>query len=131
MSRNPRRDPSSDPLAVAKRYKWIPVLLHGLMLILCGAVAIVLAEIATFATGLIVGAALVVAGLGQILRAFRVKSWGGFTWNLSTGIAEVVGGALIYLNPIAGAVAVTILLAIVFLVQGFAQIAFAFEGPPS
>ena len=51
--------------AVAKRYKWIPVLLHDLMLILCGAVAIVLAAIATFATGLIVGAALVVAGLGR------------------------------------------------------------------
>jgi uncharacterized membrane protein HdeD (DUF308 family) len=80
----------------------MPFLLHGLMLILCGAVAIVLAEIATFATGLIVGAALVVAGLGQILKAFEVKSWGGFIWNLSTGIVEVVGGALIYLNPVAG-----------------------------
>ena len=119
MSRNQRRDDSSDPLAVAKHYKWMPVLLHGLMLILCGAVAIVLAEIATFATGLIVGAALVVAGLGQILQAFQVKSWEGFIWNLSTGIVEVVGDALIYLNPVAGAVAITILIAIVFLVQGF------------
>ena len=117
-------------LAVAKRYKWMPVLLHGLMLILCGAVAIVLAEIATFATGLIVGAALVVAGLGQILQAFQVKSWGGFIWNLSTGIVEVVGGALIYLNPVAGAVAITILIAIVFLVQGFDQIAFALKVRP-
>ena len=122
-------DPS-DPLTVAKRYKWMPVLLHGLMLILCGAVAIVLAEIATFATGLIVGAALVVAGLGQILQAFQVKSWGGFIWNLSTGIVEVVGGALIYLNPVAGAVAITILIAIVFLAQGFAQIAFALKVRP-
>jgi uncharacterized membrane protein HdeD (DUF308 family) len=130
MSRNQRRNDSSDPLAVAKGYKWMAVLLHGLMLILCGAAAIVLAEIATFATGLIVGGALVVAGLGQILQAFQVKPWGGFIWNLSTGIVEVVGGALIYLNPVAGAVAITILIAIVFLVQGFTQIAFALKVRP-
>jgi hypothetical protein len=36
-----------------------------------------LAETATFATGLIVGAALVVAGLDQILQAVQDKPWGG------------------------------------------------------
>jgi uncharacterized membrane protein HdeD (DUF308 family) len=130
MSKNQRRDDSSDPVTVAKRTKWVPVLLHGLMLMLCGAVALTLAEIATFATGLIVGAALVVAGLGQILQAFQIEPWGGFIWNLSTGTVEVVGGVLIYLHPFAGAVAITILIAIVFLVQGFAQITFALKVRP-
>jgi uncharacterized membrane protein HdeD (DUF308 family) len=50
------------------------------------------AEITTFAVGLLVGAALVVADLGQILQASQVKPWGGFNWNRSTGIAEVVCG---------------------------------------
>jgi uncharacterized membrane protein HdeD (DUF308 family) len=102
MSKNQRREDSSGPVTVATRTKWVPVLLHGLMLTLCGAVAIMLAEIATFASGVIVGAALVVAGLSQILQAFQIEPWGEFIWTLSTGIVEVVGGVLIYLNPFAG-----------------------------
>lgn len=130
MSTNQRREDSSDPVTVATRTKWVPVLLHGLMLMLCGAVAIMLAAIATLASGVIVGAALVVAGLSQILQAFQIEPWGGFIWTLSTGIVEVVGGVLIYLNPFAGAVAITILIAIVFLIQSFAQITFALKVRP-
>jgi uncharacterized membrane protein HdeD (DUF308 family) len=72
--------------------------------------------------------ALVVPGLPRFYRRFRSGRRVGSTGSdLSTGIVEVVGGVLIYLNPLQGAVAMIILIAIVVLIQGFAQITFALK----
>ena len=45
------------------------------------------------------------------------------------GILAAIGGALIYLDPFAGVIAITILIAIIFAFHGVTQIAFAREGP--
>src|SRR5262249_34576959 len=47
---------------------------------------------------------------------------GGFRMGLRVGMIQFVGGILIYLNPLAGAIALTLVIAVVFLVQGLAQI---------
>jgi uncharacterized membrane protein HdeD (DUF308 family) len=102
----------------------------GIVLIIGGSLAILLPYASTIATSLFLGAILFVAGIFQIAHAFRVKTWTGFFWDLAVGIVQIVGGAIIYLNPFAGAVTLTVLIAAVFLAQGFTQIFLALKVRP-
>jgi hypothetical protein len=62
------------------------------------------AEIATFAVGLLAGAALLVADLGQILQASQVKPWGGVQLEpIDRNSRRLLR---CFLNPLAGAVAI-------------------------
>ena len=112
------------------RLKWGGFLVIGLVLIVCGIVAILLPSISTVAASLVLGAALAFVGVAKIIQSFEVKDWSGFVWQLFGGIAEVVGGVLIYLNPLKGAIAMTLLIAAVFVVVGISQIGLALKVQP-
>lgn len=110
--------------------KWGWFLALGILLIIGGALAILLPVASTLATSLVVGGVLFVSGLMQVIHAFQVKSWSGFLWDLLVGIVQIVGGAVIYLNPFAGAITLTLLIAAIFTVQGVTQILLAFKVRP-
>ncbi|MDF2810173.1 MAG: HdeD family acid-resistance protein [Microvirga sp.] len=112
------------------RSKWIWFLALGVVLFLGGVLAVMLPAVSTFAASLVLGVVLAGVGLVQIVQSFQVQAWTGFVWNLLIGIIQLVGGSLIYLNPLAGAIAITALIALVLLVQGFTQIALAFRLRP-
>jgi uncharacterized membrane protein HdeD (DUF308 family) len=61
----------------------------------------------------------------QIVQATKMLHWTGFTWHLLLGILAAVGGVLIYMDPFAGVVALTLLIAVIFAVHGVTQIGFA------
>jgi uncharacterized membrane protein HdeD (DUF308 family) len=121
---------ANESIAPVVRIKWISFFVLGLMLALCGIWAIVLPRISTIATGLIVGAAFGFGGLFQIAQTFQIKTRMEFVWIFLIGAIELVGGVLIYFNPFAGTVAVTVLIALVLFVQGLVQIAFAVRARP-
>jgi uncharacterized membrane protein HdeD (DUF308 family) len=110
--------------------KWPWILLLGIVLVVCGVVAVILPALSTIAVSTVLGIVLVIAGVVKIIEALQVKEWAGSTWHLLIGAVEAVGGILIYLNPVKGALAVTLLIAIVFLIQGIMQIALAFRVRP-
>jgi uncharacterized membrane protein HdeD (DUF308 family) len=107
--------------------KWGWFLLLGVVLILCGAVAVALPAVFAFAASVVLGAALSIAGVVKIIQSLQVREWSGFLWQELTGAVELVGGILIYFNPLKGAYAISLLIALVFLVQGIGQIAVAFK----
>lgn len=112
------------------RFNWVTFLCVGLVLIACGLFSIMMPAISTLAASLTLGGALAVAGVVKITQALQVKEWKGFVWQMLGGIVEVVGGILIYLNPLKGAIAITLLIALVFAIQGGAQIALALRIQP-
>jgi uncharacterized membrane protein HdeD (DUF308 family) len=116
--------------AVSVRDKWGWFLALGITLILCGVFAVTLPSITSVAAGLVLGVTLVVVGLIKIIESFKVREWVGFLWQLMLGVVEVVGGVLIYVSPFKRAAAITLLVAIVFIVQGIAQIGLAFKVRP-
>lgn len=120
----------SRELGEAVRSKWVWFLCLGLLLIAGGVLAIMLPVISTLAASLVLGVVLACVGLVQIIQSFQVKGWSGFIWHLLIGVIQFVGGVLIYLNPVAGAIAITGVIAIVFLVQGLSQIGLAFRLRP-
>lgn len=114
----------------ALRLRWGSFLIVGLVLIACGITALMLPRISTLAASTVLGGVLVVAGGVKIVQTLKVAGWSGYLWQLMGGAVEVIGGILIYLHPLKGAVAITLLIAIVFLVQGFAQIGLGFKVRP-
>lgn len=117
-------------LSHAIRVKWKAFLVIGLVLIVAGTLGILLPSIAAVAGSLVLGAVLAFAGIVKIFESFQVKDWSGFIWQLFGGIVEVVGGVLIYLHPLKGAVAITLIIAVVFVIVGIAQIGLALKVQP-
>jgi uncharacterized membrane protein HdeD (DUF308 family) len=111
--------------ASAEHSKWGWFLALGFVLTLAGALAVALPVVSTFAASTVLGLALVFAGVMKLAQSLQVKEWRGFAWQELTGAVEVVGGILIYLDPFKGALAITLLIALVFLVHGILQIALA------
>lgn len=111
--------------------RWVWFLCLGLVLVAGGIAAIMLPVISTLAASLVLGLVLAGVGLVQIIQSFQVKGWAGFVWHLLIGVIQLVGGVLIYLNPLAGAIAITALIAVVFLAQGLSQIVLAIRLRPA
>src|SRR4029453_3304693 len=105
--------------------RWGGFLALGVVLTLGGALAVALPAVSTFAASVVLGVVLTLAGVVKMVQSLQVKEWSGFIWQELTGAVEVVGGILIYFNPLKGALAITLLIALVFLVQGILQIALA------
>lgn len=125
-------DSTSSVQAITEEIKgrWVSFLLLGIAFILGGALAIALPVVSSLATSLTVGLLLVACGVIQVIQAFQTKGWRGFLWHLAVGIIQVVGGGMIYFDPFAGAIAITMVITIVLIVQGFAQVALAFQVRP-
>ena len=78
--------------AVRQNWGWFLVL--GIALVLCGAVAILLPLLSTYAASLVIGVAVAVGGVAHIIHAFRSKGWSGFFWDLLKALPvaeEVIG----------------------------------------
>lgn len=109
------------------RSKWTWFISIGIVLLLAGMLSILFPDASTFATGTVFGAVLAIAGVAKMIVSMRVKQWSGFIWQELTGAAELVGGVLVYFNPLKGALAITLLIALVLLVQGILHLALAFQ----
>ncbi len=111
--------------------KWKGFLGIGILLLAGGALCLFLPVFSEFAASTVFGVVLMAIGLVKIIQSLRVKSWAGFVWQELTGVVELVGGIMIYLNPLKGALAITLLIAIVVFVHGFLQIALSFKIHPT
>ncbi|MFO1090046.1 MAG: DUF308 domain-containing protein [Hyphomicrobiales bacterium] len=90
-------------------------------LLVLGLAAMLMPDYSNYASSTILGGVLAIAGIVTVWHAFSAQEWRGFAWELLKGAAEAAGGVLIYLNPMKGAAALTLIVAIVLLAQGVAQ----------
>ena len=107
--------------------KWLWFVLLGNLLIVAGIVAILLPALSEIGAGRVLGSVLVISGIVQVAQAMKVTHWRGFVWHVLLGILAVVGGVLIYMNPFAGVITLTLLIAIIFAVHGVTQLGFAMK----
>ena len=101
---------------VGKSWGWFLVL--GMLLMVLGIVCLGTARTATTVSILTFGWILVFSGLVWFAGAFQARSWGGvFLYLLNALIRGATGYALLR-RPDAGAIAITMLLAVLFVVGG-------------
>jgi len=107
------------------RDNWLYLVILGSILIVAGAAAILVPAVSEIPASKILGSVLVVSGLVQIFQSSKMLNWTGFIWHMLLGSLATVGGALIYMDPFAGVVALTMTIAVIFAIHGLTQIAFA------
>jgi uncharacterized membrane protein HdeD (DUF308 family) len=101
---------------VRKQWGWFLSL--GILVMLLGVVCIAKAKTTTTVAVLIFGWMLLLSGVVWFVSAFQAWGWGGFFLYILNAFIRGVTGYLLVRHPNAGAAAVTMLLAILFLVGG-------------
>lgn len=113
---------------IQENWGWFLVL--GVALVIGGIILIAAPLATSIAVTFLIAAVFIIGGLVQVYNAFKTQGTSSFLWNLITGIIAVIGGILIYVNPIVGAFTLTLLLAAIFAAQGISQILLAFKLKP-
>lgn len=108
------------------RASWGWFVALGLVFILLGLVALAHLVASTYATALYVGAMILVAGVVQVIHAFRVREWSRFAVWLLCGVFYVVAGGLIMAQPMLAAGVLTLMLGIACVINGVFRIAAGF-----
>lgn len=109
---------------MANSILWIVI---GLISIVGGFIAILNPVIATFAATTIAAWVFIFVGLFQIIAGFREEGFGAKLWSILLGALAVFLGYSILNNPLAGVLALTTLVGIMFLAAGVAKVFLAFS----
>ncbi|MEN6449453.1 MAG: HdeD family acid-resistance protein [Thermoguttaceae bacterium] len=100
------------------RSQWCWLLLFGVLLLICGTVAILYPILSTFATMVVLGIVLMVAGVATMINAFWAGKWSGTMLQLFIGTFYLVLGIVIKDLPFRAALAMTFIIAAFFIVTG-------------
>ena len=111
--------------ALSRNWGWL--LAVGILMIILGVFAIGAPVVATIAVQLMLGWILVLGGIAQGIHAFMVQGWGGFLLELLSALLYLVIGLLLLVNPVEGALALTIVLAVFLIVEGIFKIVMAWR----
>lgn len=95
-----------------------------------GLAALLMPVVTSLVVGLLIGWFLFLGGVVTVAGAFSFRGTGLFGWQLLGGLLPLVAGALLILFPEQGVIALTLLVAVVFLATGAAQLSFALWARP-
>lgn len=112
------------------RSSWIWLAILGAISLIGGVLALINPFAATFAAVLLAGWTFILFGALQIIQSFSVRGWGGFLWALLLGVLTAVVGVSLLANPFAGAISLTILVAVLFLVLGAVKVMYGISLRP-
>jgi uncharacterized membrane protein HdeD (DUF308 family) len=100
----------------------------GILLIVCGVVAIFTPFVASGAAILLIGFLLVAGGVAAIIGGIRARAEGGLAFYLVSGILAMIAGIVILRNPAESLGVITLLIAVWLIVDGIFRIVAAFMG---
>jgi uncharacterized membrane protein HdeD (DUF308 family) len=100
---------------------WWWFTLLGALLAVCGTAAIVFPPVmvgTSIAVPVVLGILLTIGGVATIVTSFWAGKWSGFLLQLLVGIMYIALGFLFTDNPVVAAVALTMFIAVAFIVLG-------------
>jgi uncharacterized membrane protein HdeD (DUF308 family) len=114
-------------VANALHKNWVLFLVEGVVLLVLGATAIALPLLATLALTILIGWLLLVSGVMGLVTTFWMRGAPGFWWSLISAVLAVAAGLLLLASPLSGAISLTILLVVFFIIEGAASVMFALD----
>jgi uncharacterized membrane protein HdeD (DUF308 family) len=120
-------DPLERRVASALRDSWRFLLIEGIILAGLGAAAIVIPAIATLAVEIILGWLFLLSGLVGLVMTFAMRHAPGFWWSLFSAVLALAIGAVLIGWPLGGAMSLTLLLIVFFVMEGVATIMYALD----
>lgn len=116
-------DVNASMAAVRREWGWFLAL--GLALIACGVVAIAYQWSSTMAAVGAIGAIMILAGVLQLFLVFQARGAGHVILYLILGVLDIVVGLAVLEHPVAGALLLTLVIAIYLVVSGIFRALFA------
>jgi len=113
--------------AAALHEHWVFFLVEGVVLLVLGATAIVLAPLATAVVTVLIGWLLLVSGVIGLFTSIWMRKAPGFWWSLLSALLGIVVGVMLLGSPMTGAVSLTIVLVGFFIVEGAVTIMLALD----
>jgi len=102
----------------------------SVLMILAGILAIVIPPAAGIAITVLMGWLLIFSGGAHFMFAWHTRDTGGLLWELLLGILYIFVGGYLLLNPIAGLVSLTLVLAIYLFAEGVLEFILSFRLRP-
>lgn len=98
----------------------------GLVMVLLGAAAVIMPLASSLVLEVLIGWLLTMSGIVAVVGAMQFRGTGLFLWQLLAGLITLAVGLLMLLYPFQGLVALTVLIAAIFVLTGLAQASFSF-----
>jgi uncharacterized membrane protein HdeD (DUF308 family) len=101
--------------------RWWWFLLLGVLLVVCGVAAIVFPPVmvgTTLAVPVLLGVLLMIGGVATVISSFWAGKWSGFLLQLLVGILYLVVGFVFTEHPFETDLALTLFIAILFIIVG-------------
>ena len=109
------------------RAKWGWIVALGAVYVIAGFFALGSIAMATAASVLAVGVAMIVAGVAEVINAFQIKSWGKFLLWALLGVLYIVAGFVTFENPLLAAALLTLVLGASLVASGIMRSILAFS----
>jgi uncharacterized membrane protein HdeD (DUF308 family) len=110
----------------ALHQRWSLFLLEGIVLLLLGILAVIVPQVATLAFTVFLGWLFVISGVVGLVTTFGAREAPGFWWSLFSAALALAAGFMLAFSPMTGALSLTLILAVFFVMEGVASIMYAF-----
>ncbi len=114
--------------SLGRTWVWMAVL--AVISILGGVFALFDPFAATIAAVMLAGWFFSLLGVVQLIHAFSVRDWSGFIWFLGLGVLGIVLGIMLISRPLEGAVSLTLVVAVLFILTGALKAMFSLSARP-
>jgi uncharacterized membrane protein HdeD (DUF308 family) len=109
----------------AHHWWWFALL--GIVLIAGGMFMLGHLVTATVVSTIFIGAAALVLGVFQLVKAFNTSGWGGTLLSVVLGLLYVLAGIVLWANPIAAAISLTLVIAAMLVASGLVRLWLAYK----
>jgi uncharacterized membrane protein HdeD (DUF308 family) len=128
MSTNPSEmSQLQSAIAQSIREHWVLFLIEGIVLVGLGILAIIVPPLATITFTLFLGWLFLISGIMGLITTFWARHSPGFWWSLLSAVLAIAAGIVLLVEPLRGAITLTLLLIVFFIIEGVLSIMYAFE----
>jgi uncharacterized membrane protein HdeD (DUF308 family) len=128
MSTNPSEmSQLQSAIAQSIREHWVLFLIEGIVLVVLGILAIIVPPLATITFTLFLGWLFLISGIMGLITTFWARQAPGFWWSLLSAVLAIAAGIVLLVWPISGAISLTLLLIVFFIIEGVLSIMYALE----
>ena len=128
MSMNRPGDASQlQSLGSTLREHWMLFLVEGIVLLGLGFLAILLPPLATLGITILLGWLFFISGVTGLIASFWARQAPGFWWSLVSAVLGIGAGLVLLVSPGSGALSLTLILIVFFVIEGVASVMYALE----
>src|SRR5580692_3414517 len=103
------------------------MMVWGIVMLICGIAAIALPLVSGIGVAIVVAWVLLFSGVSHLFLAFHTHSVGGVLWQILLALIYGAAGVFMLMNPLAGLVTLTLVLAIFLLIEAALETALYFQ----